>query len=351
MKRVSFWVALISAIVLLTACVNLPLPISTPAATTPPAPVETPASPPQSYENPVFPRDFPDPFVLRVDDSYYAYATNARNMNVQVIRSADLIEWERVGTNGDALPQLPDWAAVRQFLTWAPSVLHTDDEFILYYVARYEESGRQCISYAVSDSPEGPFVDASDEPFLCQLNEGGSIDPEPFTAPDGARYLLWKNDGNCCGLPVWLYSQELSEDGRTLLGEPHRLIQMDQFWEIPLIENPTMTVHEERYYLLYSANRYEGPDYAVGYAVCETPVGPCVKPQEEPILTSAGRHVGPGGAAFFTHADGTLWIAYHAWIVPNVGYPVGMRQLHLGRVTFENGVPVIHRSEAEERQP
>ena len=310
-------------------------------------PMRTPSL---TYENPVFPRDFPDPFVLRVEEQgdsvYYAYATNARHMNIQVIRSIDLVSWERVGEDGDALPELPSWVAARQFLTWAPSALRRGDEYILYYVARFIESGRQCISYAVSDNPAGPFVDTNPEPFICQLDEGGSIDPEPFVAPDGSLYLLWKNDGNCCSLPVWLYSQPLSEDGRTLLGEPQRLIQKDQAWEEPLIENPTMHFYEGKYYLLYSANWYEGPNYAVGYAVCDSPIGPCTKPQEMPILVSAGRHVGPGGASFFTDGEGSLWLAYHAWIVPNVGYPVGMRQLHLGRVTFEDGVPVIHRPEA-----
>jgi beta-xylosidase len=340
MKQRSLWLAVVSATLFLVGCVNLPLATPTPTA--------TPTPPPLTFENPVFPRDFPDPFVLRVEDAYYAYATNARHMNVQVIRSQDLVNWERVGQNGDALPELPAWAAARRFLTWAPAVLQREDEFILYYVARFTESGRQCIGYAVSDSPDGPFVDPSDGPFICQLDEGGSIDPEPFIAPDGTLYLLWKSDGNCCGIPVYLYSQQLAEDGRSLLGEPHRLITMDQGWEAPLVENPTMTFHDGRYYLLYSANWYESANYAVGYATCETPTGPCEKPLEEPILTSAGRHVGPGGAAFFTDEDANLWIAYHAWLVPNVGYPVGMRQLHLGRVTFHDGEPVIHRPEATE---
>lgn len=309
-----------------------------------------------NFENPVFPRDFPDPFILPVqvqDDDpyggqYYGYATNARHINIQVIRSADLIEWTRVGREGDALPRLPDWAAPRQFLTWAPGVLQRDDEYILYYVARDVDGGRQCISYAVSDSPEGPFVDESQHPFICQLDEGGSIDPEPFVDQDGALYLLWKNDGNCCGLPVWIYAQRLSDDGRALVGEPQRLITRDQDWETPLIENPSMHYHDSAYYLLYSANRWDSGDYAVGYARCESPLGPCVKPQNGPIMASVGRTVGPGGASFFTDFDGDVWVAYHAWIIPNVGYPVGQRKLHLGRIDFAGDRMIIFRPEADE---
>lgn len=306
-----------------------------------------PASYPLDYENPVYSLDFPDPFVLRVDDMYYAYATNARGMNVQVIRSRDLVNWERAGERGDALPQLPAWAEKSGSLTWAPSVLVQADGFVLYYVTRFAQVGRQCISYATSHSPDGPFVDASDRPFICQVEEGGSIDPEPFTDNDGTLHLLWKSDGNCCNLPIYIYVQQLSEDGRGLIGDPVRLITLDQDWEPPLIENPSMVEHGGKYYLIYSANWWESRDYAVGYAVCDTPRGPCLKPQVGPILSSAGRHVGTGGAAFFHDASDKLWIAYHAWREPYVGYPAGMRRLYLARVDFEAGIPVVHRPKDE----
>ena len=55
-----------------------------------------------------FPYDFPDPFVLRAGDAYYAYSTNSGAGDVQVIRSTDLVTWELAG---NALPVLPRWAA------------------------------------------------------------------------------------------------------------------------------------------------------------------------------------------------------------------------------------------------
>ncbi len=59
------------------------------------------------YINPVLNTDFPDPAILKaVDGWYYAYATqsivNGDNQNIQVARSKDLINWERMG---DALPK------------------------------------------------------------------------------------------------------------------------------------------------------------------------------------------------------------------------------------------------------
>ena len=298
-----------------------------------------------THTNPVYPYDFPDPFVLPVGDGYFAYATNSGHMNVQVIQSPDLVTWRRTGTMGDALPKLPAWAAAYQSLTWAPGVLARDGQYLLYYVARDVAAGRQCIGLAVATDPAGPFVDPHDGPFICQTDEGGSIDPEPFVDADGELYLLWKNDGNCCGLPVWLYSQRLSADGRALVGEPARLITVDQSWEAPLIENPSMMQHGDHYVLIYSANWWESADYAVGHAFCETPLGPCRKPLDHPILAANDAEAGPGGASFFRAHDGSLWLAYHAWTPPDIGYARGQRRLHLARVAFAEHTPVIYRPE------
>jgi beta-xylosidase len=293
-----------------------------------------------SFTNPVYKFDFPDPHVILVDDTYYAYSTtNGPSVNIHVIRSPDLVNWEDVG---DALPALPKWSVFNSGYTWAPGVLQIEDKFLMYYVARDKEIDRQCIGVGVSDTPEGPFTDPNNEAIICQGELGGSIDPYPFRDDDGKLYLLWKNDGNCCGLDVWLWIQDLSPDGLTLQGEPVQLIQRDQPWERPLIENPAMVKHDGKYYLFYSGNWWESHEYAVGYAVCETVMGPCEKPLNEPWFEYKAPVMGPGGESFFTDVKGNLWMAYHAWTGANVGYPSGQRSLHLDLVTFEGDKPVTN---------
>ena len=68
--------------------------------------------------SPVYEGDFPDPFVLVAGDRYFAYGTQTGDINVQVMESADLDKWEH---RGDALPELPSWAARGH--TWSPAVL------------------------------------------------------------------------------------------------------------------------------------------------------------------------------------------------------------------------------------
>lgn len=294
-----------------------------------------------SFTNPVYKFDFPDPHIIRVGETYYAYGTPppGDTSNIQVMQSDDLAHWEHLG---DALPALPKWANLSRGLTWAPGVMKIEDKFVMYYVARDQETNRQCIGVAVSDTPEGPFTDPNEKAFICQGDLGGSIDAYPYRDDDGKLYMYWKNDGNCCGLEVWLWVQELSPDGMALIGEPIQLVKMDQPWERPLIENPAMVEHNDQYFLFYSGNWWESHRYAISYAVCETVSGPCEKPLDEPWFDYEGSVMGPGGQAFFTDEEGNLWMAYHAWTGANVGNAIGDRSLHIDLVTFDGDTPVTN---------
>jgi hypothetical protein len=102
-----------------------------------------------------------------------------------------------------------------------------------------------------------------------------------------------------------------------------------------------MVKNEDTYYLFYSANWWESHEYAIGYAVCETATGPCEKPLTEPIFKFTPQVMGPGGEAFFSDKEGNLWMAYHAWTGPTVGYPEGQRSLRIEPVRFTDGRPDI----------
>ena len=291
------------------------------------------ASPGQVYAG-----DFPDPFVLRVGTGYYAYATETDSISVQRMRSSDGRSWQHVG---NALPVLPAWA--ERGHTWAPSVLPRLGYYVLYYTVRDRASGRQCISRAVAYLPQGPFVDSSSRPWICQLERGGSIDPHPVVDAAGRAYLLWKSDDNAIGQPTRLWAQRLGAGGLTLEGQPTEILAQDQSWEAPAIEGPAMLRMGETYYLFYGANWWESARYGIGYATCSSPLGPCTKVTTSgPWLASAGTTAGPGGPSPFTSADGSLWMAYHAWTAGQVGYSVGgARSLHVDRLEFVEGRPAL----------
>lgn len=299
-----------------------------------------------TYVNPVFDGDFPDPFVLRDDDRYYAFATNAAGKNVRVLTSSDLASFDELP---DALPALPSWARSNGALTWAPSVLARGSTFVLYYTARDIVSDFQCIGRAIATKPEGPYVDDSGKPFICQVEGAnalcGSIDASPFVDDNGDAYLLWKSDENApeCGDAPRLWTQRLGLDGLSLLGSAIELLRRSQSWEAPLIEGPSMLKFEHRYYLFYSANWWESSSYGIGYAECDTAFGPCTKKTlNGALVKSAGDTLGPGGQEFFTDSHGKTWMAYHGWSSPIVGYQNGgVRSLRIDPVEFSGGVPSI----------
>ena len=251
-------------------------------------------------------------------------------------RSADLVQWEVLG---DALPILPAWAVQLFGSVWAPEVFSpSKGEYVMYFTARFAIGfdGTQCIGIATSDDPAGPFISSHPEPFICQTEEGGSIDPSTFVDTDGQRYVLWKNDGNSSGYQTWLYIQKVSSDGLTLQGEPQRLLSVDQVWEGILIEAPTLWLRDDKYYLFYSANAYNDRRYAAGYAVAEDVLGPYVK-AEGPLLATdlAAGLVGPGGQDIVSGPRGGTWILFHGWA------PDGYRRLYLAPLDWQNGAPVL----------
>jgi beta-xylosidase len=288
---------------------------------------------------PVHDGDFPDPFVLVVGDRYFAYGTQTGDVNLQVMESADLRRWDH---RGEALPELPGWAARGQ--TWAPSVLRRGGVYVLFYTVRFEAAGRQSISVATAPDPAGPFVDRSTGPLVFQARRGGSIDPSPFVDTDGTAYLVWKSDDNALGRGASLWGAPLRPDGLGLVGEPVEILRHDAPWEKPLIEAPSLVRPAEgTYVLFYSGGWWEGDGYCIGYATGPAPLGPFRKATDTgPWLASEEEMAGPGGAEVFAAADGGWRIAFHAWTPPHVGYDHGgARSLWIEPLGFEAGRPVL----------
>lgn len=322
--------------------------LSTPAAGGPSGASEPPFAP-------VYETNFPDPFIVPYDGRFLAYATNAERLqaNVQMAASPDLVNWAPLRSGGklhDAMPVLPNWA--KEGWTWAPEVMKHGDQYLLFFTARERSSGRQCTGVARSANPLGPFVSNAPEPLVCQRDLGGTIDASPFLDADGKLYLYYKADGNAIGKPTEIFVQRMTPDGMALTGEPLALLRNDEEWEAHVIESPTMVRQDGRYVLFFSANHFGWEPhqrlspYAMGYAVCKGPMGPCVDALENPILYSyndrrAGCLSGPGHQAIF-EAQGRQFVVFHAHAARG-----GCRNANKGRYMYiapllwEDGVPKI----------
>ncbi len=298
-----------------------------------------PKPPPSLVPMPTIADDFPDPVVREYNGTYYAFATGSSAIHIQSTTSPDGVTWTPIV---EALPTMATWADPKPSYTWAPYVWRFGSAYVMYYATRDKATKHQCISYAVASSPGGPYSDTTTGPLVCPHNLAGAIDPSIFIAVDAVPYLLYKADVPT-KIPSTLWSIKLTPDGRSTVGSPSLLMTAEPGWEDNIIEAPSMVFDGQRYELFYSANHWDTAAYASGIARCDSPVGPCFRTTNGPILTDADGKFGPGGVETFRDENKFLGIVYHAWTPGRIGYGLtfGARQMWIESLTFQFGIPIV----------
>jgi hypothetical protein len=279
--------------------------------------------------------DLPDAFVL-VDQARYFLFTSSTGtgVNVPVRSSTNIGQW---GPVTDALPKMPAWAGVG--LQWAPDVRRFGDHYVLYFTAATNTKGAHpplCIGDAYGSSPAGPYV-AAPKPLICQLSQGGSIDPRTFVDPDGQSYVIWKSDNN--SNPKYgdthIYSQRLSTDGLSLVGTPTLIFHPDEHWQGAIVEAPQLVLVKGSYWLFYSGFEFYTAEYAIGAARCAGPLGPCKDTQSTPLLASNAQGAGPGEESLFADNAGIymVYAPFHYWPGQSwtrAAFPRPVEMAHIG---------------------
>jgi hypothetical protein len=208
---------------------------------------------------------------------------------------------------------------------WAPSIAHIGERYVVAFSAatRDDTVGDRdsCIGLATATDPVGPYT-PEPQPLACNPgSRTGAIDPDFFTDPrTGRQYLLWKDNGVRGVRPPYLVMRRLDAAGTAWApgSRPRPLITQTLPWEDDLVENASMLYARGHYVLLYSAGHYTTAGYQIGYALCSSPVGGCVK-HPVPLLVTSGRIAGPGTPDAFRDARGRVRMAYSAWTAGLVG--------------------------------
>jgi beta-xylosidase len=234
-----------------------------------------------------------------------------------------------------ALPSFPGWQ--KPDTQTSPGVFAWGGRYVMFYDAVVPSHGKYCLSVAVSAKPEGPFTDGSTGPLVCQADLGGSIDPTPFVDGSGKPWLLWKsNDGSSPSVSqVW--AAPLHDDGVSLAASPVSVMPKDDVNHPGqnTVDDPHLVVIDGVHYLFFSGGDWESPRYAVWYAVCDGPTGPCSQPRRDPILASYGNVAGPGGGNVVDDGAGRYWLSYQGWDPGCTAYACGgKRKLFVAPLNF-----------------
>lgn len=246
-----------------------------------------------------------DPAIFEEDGIFYLYGTNdeAPDNGFQVYTSKDLKKWEGPEgyRSGYALSKIENYG---NWGFWAPQVFKSGGKYYMAYTAE------EHISVSTSTSPTGPFTQTVQKGIF-----GGTlkqIDPFVFKDEDDKKYLFYVDISN--GNKIFMTT--LNDDFLSVKDNTGtECIRTTEAWEnkgqpsARVIEGPTVIKRKDYYYLLYSANHFENPNYAVGYATSKNIAGPWKKYAGNPILSRDNVNwAGTGHGDLIVKKDGNPYL-------------------------------------------
>jgi beta-xylosidase len=255
--------------------------------------------------NPIFKGWYADPEAAVFNKNYWVYPTYSAPYKDQVFldafSSTDLLTWNKH-------EHVLDTANVKwaKKAMWAPAIVQKDKKYYLFFGANDIQSDKESggIGVAVSDKPEGPFVDHIGKPLIDSFHNGAQpIDQFVFKDKDGQYYIIYGGWSHC-------NIAKLSKDFKSLVpfedGITYKEITPEGY-----VEGPYMFYKDGKYYFMWSEGGWTGPDYSVAYAIADSPMGPFkrigkILQQDPAIARGAGHH------SIIHNAKKDLWyIVYH----------------------------------------
>ena len=246
-----------------------------------------------------------DPTVFVENGKYYMTGTNGTNtQGFVMLESTDLENWTPCNDGKMILEKGKSTFGDKGF--WAPQVYKEGNAYYFAYTANEQTV------LAKSDKLTGPYTQSKIEPI-----DSSEKNIDPFIFKDNGKYYLYHvrfDRGNF----LWVAEFDL-KSGKINPATLKRCFKNTDYWEKtknyvsdPIMEGPTVIKLGKKYYMLYSANHFENIDYAVGYAVADSPMGPWTKSKNNPIIhRSIVGENGSGHGDIFFGLDGKPYYVYH----------------------------------------
>ncbi|HKO76504.1 MAG TPA: family 43 glycosylhydrolase [Flavobacterium sp.] len=257
----------------------------------------------ESYSNPIFAGDYPDPSIIRDGEDYYIVHSSFNYYpGLLIWTSKDLIKWK------------PVTHALKKSVgsVWAPDLVKYNNKFYIYFPANNT-------NYVVSaDSINGPWSDPIDLKI-------GSIDPGHFVDDKGNRFIYFSD-----GSYVPLSKDGLSVSGKATHAYDGWKIPIDWSIECFCLEGPKVIKKGEYYYLTVAEGGTAGPatSHMVISARSKSPFGPWENAPNNPIIRtndSSEKWWSKGHASIIDDVKGNWWMVFHGYEKDN--YNMGRQTL------------------------
>jgi beta-xylosidase len=255
--------------------------------------------------NPILQGWYADPEAHVFAGQYWIYPTYSAPYDQQTFLDAfsspDLVTWTKHA-------RVLDVANVRwaRRAVWAPSIVEKSGWYYLFFGANdiQNDSETGGIGVARARRPDGPFIDLLGHPLIGAFHNGAQpIDQQVFQDRDGAWYIVYGGWRHC-------NIARLKDDFTAVVPMPDGTLYKE-ITPAGYVEGAFMLVKDGRYYFMWSEGGWTGPDYAVAYAVGDSPFGPFTRvgkilQQDPAVATGAGHHS-------VLHAPGSSnwYIVYH----------------------------------------
>jgi len=290
-----------------------------------------------TYTNPIWPKNFPDPFIARDGSTFYVCGTQNSKNGFQIMKSQDLVHW-------DPLPAIgkPEWSDGQY---WAPEVYKWKGMWYLLFAAKDRISQKRDLAISVGDRPDGPFKFLSKLVLGTSENSGsddnGAIDANLYVER-GKPYLLYIRESKPRSVKMIALSPDLSKT----IGEAQVLIGVDRQIEQGILDAPTLIKRKGTYFLFYSSGWFQSSkkdaNYQVWAATSKSLWGPYTKPSEPVLKGIPDQIYSPGHQCLIELPSGEWWMGYHGWDAsgePHYGQNPNGRTLRIDRLEWTKDGP------------
>ncbi|MDG5766214.1 family 43 glycosylhydrolase [Balneolales bacterium ANBcel1] len=281
----------------------------------------------QTFVNPVFPGDHPDPTLTKIGDYFYSSGSSF-NVTPRIYRSSNLVHWEVI-----AQPVPFDWSVYGNDPgggIWGGHMVYHHDTYWHYF-----GRGGGRMYFVTADDPEGPWS----RPTVMDLPPGVhnlGVDNSIFIDEESGRWFLLTKAGHSVNHMV-----ELGEDGQPT-GEVLDLSWLNPAPDHPYgwAEGPVMWKYNGYYYYSF-AEHLVGEQYVMRSEVLSDDPDDWEIMQGNMYFGSRHsfdrpNHISPA----VTLDDGTSWAIGHSYHVGN-WYAQGRQGLLHEVVYDDEGWPLM----------